>query len=109
MSVDDSRKVRNGARRIKVALTSRAGALVTGARRGHLGRMDFTSTVGAAAAAAVLTGLFGWLGARPPDLQRGPRLLPYRFLMVLSATILILMLVHLMNLAGVSTGPPTRS
>lgn len=71
--------------------------------------MDLTSTLAVAATAGALTGLFGWMGARAPDLRRGPRLLPYRFLMVLSATVLILMLVHLVNLAGVPTGSATRS
>jgi hypothetical protein len=28
--------------------------------------------------------LFGWLGARPLNLTRGPRLAPYRLLMLLS-------------------------
>lgn len=51
-----------------------------------------------------LTLVFGWLGARPPDLKRGPRLLPYRFLMLLAAAWSLLMLVHLANLAGVQTG-----
>lgn len=63
-----------------------------------------TITLGAAVAAAVLAVLFGWLGARPPDLQRGPRLLPYRFLMLLCAAVLMMMLVHLVNLAGFTTG-----
>jgi hypothetical protein len=66
--------------------------------------MDQTTTWVLAALAGALTGLFGWLGARAPDLRKGPRLLPYRFLMVLAATATILMLVHLVNLAGVSTG-----
>ena len=57
-----------------------------------------------AGAAAALGLLFGWLGARPPDLQRGPRLAPYRFLMLLCAATVLIMLVHLANLAGVATG-----
>ena len=61
-------------------------------------------TLGLAAAGAALTVLFGWLGARPPNPQRGPRLVPYRFLMVLAAAWVLLMLVHLANLAGVQTG-----
>lgn len=53
---------------------------------------------------AGLTALFGWLGARSPDLMRGPRLLPYRFLMLGSAAFTVMLLVHLVNLAGVHTG-----
>ena len=61
-------------------------------------------TLGSALAGALLALLFGWLGARPPDLQRGPRMAPYRFLMVLAATAVVLMLVHAANLLGVRTG-----
>jgi len=61
-------------------------------------------TLAAAVGAAILAALFGWLGARPPNLQRGPRLLPYRFLMLLGAAAVLIMLVHLVNLAGVTTG-----
>jgi len=46
--------------------------------------------------AVVAFGLFaGWRGARPPDLIRGPRLVPWRFLMVVSAAIALALLVHL--------------
>ena len=31
--------------------------------------------------------LFGWIGARKPDPMRGPRLAPYRFLMLLFAAV----------------------
>jgi hypothetical protein len=66
--------------------------------------MDWPTTLAITAAAAGLTALFGWLGARPPDLSRGPRLVPWRVLMVLSAVGTLLMLVHMLNLAGVATG-----
>ncbi len=61
-------------------------------------------TLGAAAAGLLLAALFGWLGARPPDLRRGPRMAPYRFLMLLAAAWVLLMLVHAANLLGVRTG-----
>jgi hypothetical protein len=66
--------------------------------------MDLAPTVMIAAAAALLGVLFGWLGARPPDLHRGPRLAPYRFLMLVCAAVVMVMLVHLANIAGVTTG-----
>jgi hypothetical protein len=66
--------------------------------------MDLPVTLGLAAVGLGLTLLFGWLGARPPNLKRGPRLLPYRFLMLMAAAFTLLMLVHLANLAGVETG-----
>ena len=45
-----------------------------------------------------------WRGAQPPNLIRGPRMIPYRFLMVLSAAAALLFLVHLVNLMGATTG-----
>lgn len=61
-------------------------------------------TLAVAFAAALLAALFGWLGARKPDPMRGPRLAPYRFLMLVSAAVVLIMLVHLVNLAGFHTG-----
>ena len=61
-------------------------------------------TLLSAAVGIGLTVLFGWRGARPPDLARGPRLVPWRFLMLLSAAWVLLMVVHLFNLMGVETG-----
>jgi hypothetical protein len=66
--------------------------------------MDWPFTLAAAAVLGGLTVLCGWLGARPPDPRRGPRLAPYRFLMMLGATGLMLLAVHMLNLAGVKTG-----
>lgn len=53
---------------------------------------------------ASLAIFFGWRGSRAPDLIRGPRLLPHRFLMILSATAALYLLVHLINLFGFNTG-----
>jgi hypothetical protein len=57
---------------------------------------------------AVLLGAFavfaGWRGARPPDPRRGPRLIPWRFLMALAALGVLVLLVHLVNLLGLVTG-----
>ena len=61
-------------------------------------------TLVAAAAGAGLAALFGWLGARPPDLRRGPRLAPWRFLMLLAGAWTLFMLVHVANLLGIQTG-----
>ena len=66
--------------------------------------MSLFATLAALGVALGLTALSGWLGARPPDLHRGPRLLPYRVLMLLCAAACLLLLVHLVNLAGVDTG-----
>ena len=47
----------------------------------------------------------GWRGARPPNLQRGPRMIPYRMLMVLGSALLLMLLAHMANLAGLLTAP----
>lgn len=55
--------------------------------------------------ALIVFGLFaGWRGARAPNPHKGPRMMPWRFLMLLSAAGALMMLVHLLNLLGVTTG-----
>jgi hypothetical protein len=63
--------------------------------------MDWTVTLTALAACLALAVLCGWRGARPPDLARGPRLIPYRFLMLLAGAGALLLLAHVGRLAGV--------
>ena len=59
--------------------------------------MSFPITVALAGACLMLTGFFGWLGARP-SLPGRIRLIPWRFMMVLAFTALIAMAVHLVTL-----------
>jgi hypothetical protein len=66
--------------------------------------MDLGLTIALAAGLVGLALLAGWRGARPPDLARGPRLAPWRSLMVLAALGAFVMLVHLVNLLGFATG-----
>lgn len=66
--------------------------------------MDWQVAATIAVAAAAFCVVCGWRGARPPDIHKGPRMVPWRLLMVSSAVVVLLMLVHLANLAGVSTG-----
>jgi hypothetical protein len=66
--------------------------------------MTMTATLTALGASLALAAFFGWMGARPPDLKRGPRLLPYRFLMLMTAAAALFLLVHVVNLLGVTTG-----
>lgn len=49
----------------------------------------------------------GWRGARPPNPHRGPRMIPWRLVMVTAAALLLAMIVHLVNLLGVTTGRST--
>jgi len=66
--------------------------------------MDWPLTLLLLVGGAALASFAGWRGARPPDLVRGPRLLPWRLIMVLSAAAVLLGLVHAANLLGVETG-----
>ena len=47
--------------------------------------MDLSPALALAAGLLALALFAGWRGARPPDLRRGPRLIPWRAIMVLSA------------------------
>jgi hypothetical protein len=51
-------------------------------------------------------GLFaGWRGARPPDPSKGPRLIPWRMIMVLAAAAFIALLFQTLGLLGVRPPP----
>jgi hypothetical protein len=47
--------------------------------------MDRDIIIGLAAALAAVAAFAGWRGARPPDFRRGPRLMPWRMIMLLAA------------------------
>ncbi|NQE60424.1 hypothetical protein [Caulobacter sp. RHG1] len=70
--------------------------------------MDLTATIAAAVALLLLAVLCGWRGARPSNVLKGPRMIPWRPLMMVCVVALMLMLVHLVNLLGVETGNQTR-
>jgi Kef-type K+ transport system membrane component KefB len=70
--------------------------------------MDLSLTIGGAAAFLVLAVICGWRGARPIDVIKGPRMIPWRPLMMIFVVGLMLMLVHLANLLGVQTGNQPR-
>lgn len=66
--------------------------------------MSLTLTL-SLAGAILAFGLFcAWRGAAPPNPHKGPRLIPYRFLMVLSGALLLYLAAHVLNLLGVTTG-----
>jgi hypothetical protein len=67
-------------------------------------QMDMPLTLTISAGLAALTVFAGWRGARPPNPHRGPRLMPWRFLMITAAAGLLAMIVHVVNLLGFTTG-----
>jgi hypothetical protein len=50
---------------------------------------------------AGLAGFAGWRGARPPNLMKGPRMIPWRPIMVFAATGAILFLVSAERAIGI--------
>ena len=66
--------------------------------------MSLSVTLGLCGLFLALGVFFGWRGAAPPNPHRGPRLVPYRFLMVLCGAALLYLAAHLLNLMGIPTG-----
>ncbi|MBI5942308.1 MAG: hypothetical protein HY859_18015 [Caulobacterales bacterium] len=62
--------------------------------------MDLSTTLTITAAFVGLTAFAAWRGARPPNLIKGPRMIPWRMVMVVSAAMILYLLVHLAALAG---------
>lgn len=66
--------------------------------------MSLTLTLGLGGVLLALGVLCGWLGARPPNPHRGPRLIPYRFIMVICGAMLLYLAFHLLSLLGLVGG-----
>lgn len=67
--------------------------------------LDLVLTLCALVASAGLFWFASHRASRPPDPLR-PRLAPWRSLIVLAGVVGVFLLVHLINLAGIRTGPP---
>ena len=70
--------------------------------------MDLPFTIAATIALLLLAVVCGWFGARPINVLKGPRMVPWRPLMMVCVVGLMLMIVHLVNLLGVQTGNQPR-
>ena len=62
--------------------------------------MSLTTTLILLALTLAVMVFTGWRGARPPDPLKGPRMMPWRFLMLLSAAMATLLLIHVGTLMG---------
>lgn len=62
--------------------------------------MSLSVTLALIAAAVALTVFAGWRGARPWDPRKGVRMIPWRIIMLLSATAVVILAVHLAALMG---------
>ena len=60
-------------------------------------------TIALMLAFVALTVFCGWMGAKPRDYAK-PRMVPWQFLMLLSAALVLVMLVGLLNEFGITTG-----
>lgn len=68
--------------------------------------MDLTTTAVAALIALAVTVFCGWRGARPINVLKGPRMMPWRVLMLGGAVVTLLLAAHILNLLGMKTGDP---
>ena len=66
--------------------------------------MSLPLTLAIAAGLLAIAVFAGWRGARPSNPVKGPRMIPWRMIMLLSAAGLLPMIVHILNLVGVTTG-----
>ena len=66
--------------------------------------MSMTLTLSLLAGALIVGGFAGWRGARPSDFLR-PRMVPWRFIMLLSGAVILVLAVHLGALLGVPQRP----
>ena len=64
--------------------------------------MSLSLTLFFLAISLAVTVFAGWRGARPVDLMKGPRMMPWRFLMLLSGALSFLLAVHLAALFGLT-------
>jgi hypothetical protein len=69
--------------------------------------MDWTVTFIALGAAASVLALAFWRDHRPKTDSLKVRWVPWRFIMLLAAVVILYTLVHALNLAGVTTGQKT--
>ena len=57
------------------------------------------------AASSAVAVFSGWRGARPPDLSKGPRMIPWRFIMLVAGALTFLLLIHLSTVLSGRTFP----
>lgn len=67
--------------------------------------MDLHLTLVLLAISLAVTVISGWRGALPPNLAKGPRMMPWRFLMLASAALAFLLMIHMATLFSGRTFP----
>jgi hypothetical protein len=66
--------------------------------------MDFRTSLALGAGFLAIALFAGWRGARPPNPHKGPRMVPWRFVMALAAAGALITLFQAAQVAGL--GPP---
>jgi len=67
--------------------------------------MSLTVTLALLVAALALAVFAGWRGSRPWDPRRGVRMVPWRFIMLLSGAVIMVLAIHIGTLMGVPQRP----
>ena len=67
----------------------------------HIAPMSMTLTLSLLAATLIVGVFAGWRGARPSDFLR-PRMVPWRFIMLLAGALAFLLMIHVGALLGVT-------
>lgn len=67
--------------------------------------MSLPLTLALLVAALALAVFAGWRGSRPWDLTRGVRMIPWRFIMLLSGVAIFVLVIHIGTLMGVPQRP----
>jgi hypothetical protein len=67
--------------------------------------MDPSLTLILLAASTALAVFSGWRGARPPDVSKEPRMVPWRFIMLVAGALTFLLLIHLATVLSGRTFP----
>jgi hypothetical protein len=70
--------------------------------------LSLTLTVSLLIVSGLLTFLFGYMGQRPMNPAKGPRMVPWRFMMMMMFMVCIVLIVHTLNLIGFKTGQQVR-
>ena len=66
--------------------------------------MSLPLTAAILAILIVVAAFAGWRGSKPPNPAKGPRMAPWRLIMVTASAFALFMMVHIVNLLGVTTG-----
>lgn len=67
--------------------------------------MSLTVTLALLVAALALAVFAGWRGSRPWDPRRGVRMVPWRFIMLLSGAAIMVLAIHIGTLMGMPQRP----